>query len=156
MCKSLALGMASLLIAVCLGCRSTHKLADGFYVEDKNARSSLRLVVMDLKGESHEFAVQECTNLMIDSIRTYSLKPYEEASQVEINGFSTDVNWSEKFPILVIQGKPYLELLKSSPVEGNQSPIKIPVMIKLKVDNESEAELIKTRLRKKFRIKAQE
>jgi hypothetical protein len=137
-------------ICTCFGCQSVHQLKDGFYIEDKNTDSALRLVVTDPQGKSHEFAVIPDPSLFVVSVLAYSLKPYEEGAQVQISGVSTDPE--DKFPILVIRGKPYVELSKSSGAPESQNPSRIPVTITIKVSSESEAELIKTRLEKKFGI----
>ena len=131
------------------GCQSNGLLPNGFYVQDVPGRSSNRLEIADPDGKTHEFFVREYTNLVVNEVRTYSLKSYEAAFQVEINAVSTDAGWSEKFPILIIQGKPYLELFKTStlPDESNGTTL-IPVTIKLKVSTECEADVIKAALSK--------
>jgi hypothetical protein len=150
--KSILRLISASWLAICCGCQSSYSLKDGFYVECKNTKAPLRLAVKDDQGVAHEFTVCEYTNLVVNSVRVYSLKPFEDASQVEISAVSTDSNWVDRFPILIIRGKPYMEFFKSEKTEDSLKSTEIPVTVKLKIQRESDAAMIKMRLLKKFGI----
>ena len=131
-----------------VGCQTSDKLSDGIFFQDETGRSPLRITINDPQGRSHQFKVRECTNVTVKAIAIYSLKPYEDAFQLQIDLMSSDNDWSDQIPVLVIMGKPYLELTRAV----SEAASKSPVSISLKVPSEAEAKLIKERLAEKFKI----
>jgi hypothetical protein len=129
-------------------------LQDSFYLEDKTGKSHLHMTVKDSQGKEHQFAVIPYTNLVGRSIAVYSLKPAEDAWQVQINVVSSDSEWSKKPIVLVVQGKPYFELAKSGSVRGNKGTT-MSASVSLKLPTEAEAKFVRERLSKRFRLERQ-
>lgn len=124
---------------------------DGFYIEDNNGKSKLKIRVKDYQGKARKIVLIAYTNLTVKSISVYSLKPSEDASQVQINVLASESDWSKKSIVLVVQGKPYFELAKSGTIRGN-SGTTFSAAVSLKLHTEAEAKLIQERLNKRFSL----
>jgi hypothetical protein len=133
-------------------CQVADKLPDGFYVQDESGKSPLKLVIKDTAGKNRRLAVCEYTNITVNSISVHSLRPFESAYQVQISVVASDTNWLKAIPILVIGSKTYLELSKSgTDAKSDIGSVKMSSIIALKINDESEAKLIKSKLSEKFK-----
>jgi hypothetical protein len=129
----------------------SNNLQDGLYIPDVEQTSPLVVVIKDRKGVEHKFRVKEYNSIMVRNVVIYSLKPHENAFQVQIDLDSSDKDWSQKPLLLLVNQKPYLELTKSEALSSGKKVF--PASATLKVSDEAEANIIKNRLKKRFGIK---
>ena len=129
-------------------------LADGFYVLDESDKSLMKISIIGNDSQNHDVRVNSYTNLSIKAVHYYSLKPTEDIFQVQISVVSSDTNWIKRIPILVIHGKPYIELTRNDDkAYSANGPISIPSTITLKVKTENEAKALKKYLIENSRVK---
>lgn len=141
------------LLILPAACEATTEPPDGFYLEDATGKSPVQLSAKDRQGRTHVFRVLEYTNIAPKTILTYSLKPQERAYQVQLNVTSSDDTWLKLPLILVVDGKPYLEVSKSgSQANSSAGAVSTIATVTLKTDTEREAVHIKERLERRFKL----
>jgi hypothetical protein len=134
-----------------LVCATAATPPDGFYLEDGTRKSPLQVSAKDMQGKTHVVRVLEYTNLAPSTIVVYSLAPHESAFQVQVNLTSPDDSWLKLPLILVVEGKPYLEISKSgSRANSSAGVVNTVSTVTLKTQTEPEAVHIKKRLEARF------
>ena len=124
-------------------------LTDGLYLEDTNSSSHVKLTCQDSLGKEHHFSVTPYTNLNVKSIRVYSLKPAEAGWHIQMNVESLNKEWTKMPLFLVVNNKPYFELVKVGESQTGTGKALLG-SISVKFSDETDADNISEILGKRF------